>query len=35
MDALRQSLATSGKTTPAARPSKAPAKKVVKKRKAG
>ena len=35
MDALRQSLASSGKTTPAEKPAKAPAKKAAKKRKAG
>jgi DNA end-binding protein Ku len=35
MDALRQSLASSRKTTPAEKPAKAPAKKAAKKRKAG
>jgi DNA end-binding protein Ku len=34
MDALRQSLASSGKTTPGEKPAKAPAKKAAKKRKA-
>ena len=35
MDALRASLKSSGKPTPAARPAKAPLKKAAKKRKAG
>src|SRR6476659_9946863 len=35
MDALRQSLASSGKTTPAEKPAKAAAKKAARKRKAG